>query len=307
MRRAQNQIHTHMFRRTDVLRTARAQLLEKSDKLKILSFGCSLGDELVTLRYIFPDADILGCEIDPMALEIAQKTVGHLATVFESDASSILERGPFDLIVCSAVLCLNPPKKIRAKFPSARFDELLALLDAALSPSGLLCITNASYRFQNAPVFSSYDPIRSDIVSSTGFVDVFTHEGESFLEKISLPSQYAYRRGPGFSLTDDEEMADCIFRKREAGEAPAVGTLRLAPVPERFEPEFEFKRSNLETLDASSREDAIEVVRHYKFGRDAADGTRGYVIQVSWGSLAGSGEHVRLPTWNPLEEFPSDQ
>ena len=156
MRRAQNQIHTYLFRRPDVLRAARAQLAAPAGrKLRLLSFGCSTGEEIVTLRWFFPDAEIFGCDTEPDILKIAQGAVGHLAAIFKSDRDAIEARGPFDLINCSAVLCLNPPTDIAARFPSARFDEIVALLDGVLRPGGLIAITNASYRFAASPPATS--------------------------------------------------------------------------------------------------------------------------------------------------------
>jgi hypothetical protein len=307
MRRAQNHVHTHLFRRTDVLRTAHAQLAAPASRtLKILSFGCSTGEEVVTIRSIFRDAALYGCEIEPISLEAAAATVGHLATIFKSDAAAIRDHGPFDLINCSSVLCLNPPTNINQLFPSTEFDKLLSVLDGALHPGGLLAITNASYRFHDSPLAPHYDPVRSDIVFSSGFVNVYTHDRRPFLERIRMPSYVAFRRGAAFALHDEEEMADTLFRKRLPGEAPGPRFLALAPVPEEFEAGFEFTRSNLVGLSAAQRVNAIEVMRHYRFGIDARSGERGYALQIGWTSATGQ-EHLRPPIWDRLNDFVLDR
>lgn len=317
MRRAQNHIHTHLFRRTDVLRTAYAQLAQAPDpgasvaapagrKLKVLSFGCSTGEEVVTIRSIFRDADIYGCEIEPVSLEAAMASVGHFATIFKSDAAAIADHGPFDLINCSSVLCLNPPTHINTLFPSADFEALLAVLDGALRPGGLLAITNASYRFHDSPVAAAYDPVRSDIVFSSGFVNIYAHDRRPFLERIRMPSYVAFRRGVAFAVRDEEELADSLFRKRRAGEPAAPLFLHLAPVPERFETDFTFERSNLVGVSAAHRVNAIEVVRHYRFGVDAATGERGYALQIGWTTRDGR-DHLRPPLWDRLNDFVLDR
>ena len=308
MRRAQNHVHTHLFRRTDVLRTAQAQLGAPPDrKLKVLSFGCSTGEEIVTLRSVFGDtAALYGCEIEPVALQEAVATTGHLATIFKSDRAAIRDHGPFDLINCASVLCLNPPTDMQKLFPPAEFDELLAVLDGALLPGGLLALTNASYRLYDSPLAPYYDPVRSDIVFSSGFVNVYAHDRRPFLERIRRPSYVAFRRGVAFDMRDEEELADSVFRKRLPGEEPAPRFLTLAPVPEAFVEQFAFERSNLMGLSAAQRVNAIEIVRHYRFGIDRATGERGYALQIGWNSLTGRA-HLRPPLWDRLNDFVLDR
>lgn len=308
MRRAQNHVHTHLFRRTDVIRTAQAELGVPPDrKLKVLSFGCSTGEEIVTLRSIFGDnADLYGCEIEPVSLAEAIATTGHLATIFKSDRAAIRDHGPFDLINCASVLCLNPPTEMNKLFPPEEFDELLAVLDAALRPGGLLALTNASYRFQDSPLAPYYDPVRSDIVFSSGFVNVYAHDRRPFLERIRRPSYVAFRRGVAFDIRDEEELADSLFRKRLSGEAPMPRAMTLAPVPAGFDERFAFDRSNLVGLPAAQRVNAIEVVRHYRFGIDRATGERGYALQIGWTALTGR-EHLRPPLWDRLSDFVLDR
>ncbi len=295
------------------MRTAQAQLGVPPDrklpdrKLKVLSFGCSTGEEIVTIASIFGDtATLYGCEIEPVSLAEAIATTGHLATIFKSDRAAIRDHGPFDLINCASVLCLNPPTQIQTLFPAEEFDELLAVLDGVLRPGGLLALTNASYRLQDSPFAPGYDPVRSDIVFSSGFVNIYAHDRRPFLERIRRPSYVAFRRGVAFDIREEEELADSLFRKRVPGEAPTPRFLTLAPVPAAFEERFAFDRSNLVGLPAAQRVNAIEVVSHYRFGIDATTGERGYALQIAWTSFPGR-EHRRPPLWDRLNDFVLDR
>jgi len=285
----------------DVLKTARAVLNAKANgRPKILSFGCSIGEEIVTLKHIFPEAELFGCETDPATRAVAARSVGHLAVILESDIRTLAAAGPFELINCSAVLCLNPPTDISSRFPSTQFDETLKILDAVLCPGGLLAITNASYRFWDSSIAQSYVPVRSDTVLSSGFVDIFAHDGRSFLSRIPRHPRVAFHLGPAFALRDPEELADSVFCKRlRAGDGEPL-QLRLAPVPPKFAYDFEFERSNLDGLDAQQRMNALEFVKCYRFGVDRATGQRGCSISASWDW--GAGKYRRPSIWVPISD-----
>ncbi len=80
MRRIQHLIHTSTFRELDKIVTAKYRLEQthKHQSLKVLSFGCSIGDEIATLNFLMSGAEIFGCEIDPHALKMSKATVGIL-------------------------------------------------------------------------------------------------------------------------------------------------------------------------------------------------------------------------------------
>ena len=78
------------------------------------------------------------------------------------------------------------------------------------------------------------------------------------------------------------------------------------PVPEAFTEQFAFERSNLMGLSAAQRVNAIEIVRHYRFGIDRATGERGYALQIGWNSLTGRA-HRRPPLWDRLNDFVLDR
>ena len=59
--------------------------------LKILSFGCSTGEELVTLRTLFPSADLFGCDTDWYNLQCARAMLKRSALVFHSSDQEVAQ------------------------------------------------------------------------------------------------------------------------------------------------------------------------------------------------------------------------
>jgi len=304
MLKAQHNFHTALFRQTGHLLSARAQLraTRPDGRLKVLSFGCSIGEEVVTLRYLFPEDEVFGCDINPALVETSKRSVGALGTVFFSSAEEIAAHGPYDYILASAVLCLNPaPRNFKDLFPASRFDELVGMLDANLNPGGVLVIINASYRFIESPVAAGYDTIRSDLVDNAGFVDVFTRQSEHYLQRVPAPGSYVLRRMGNHVPRDDEDLADSIFQKRTEAGTPAIHVLRLAPPPETGLVSLrKHRRLNTDWLIEPPPARTIEVRQDFDLCRIEGTDQYGYVQQTSWPSLTGDGIHSRPPIWRPV-------
>jgi 2-polyprenyl-3-methyl-5-hydroxy-6-metoxy-1,4-benzoquinol methylase len=126
---------------------------------KILSFGCSTGEECVTLAEYFSAAKVVGADINPINLLKARKhRSDRIRFVYASDR--ILSRlGHFDAVFCMAVL--RTPKKgdIAERYPFSGFVERVLFLESLVKPGGLLIVHNASYRFSDAPHRFSYQTI----------------------------------------------------------------------------------------------------------------------------------------------------
>lgn len=136
----------------------------KPDAGRILSFGCSTGEELVSLRRRFPDARIVGAEINPRSRRIARRRVGTDSQIEVVHPHSL--HGSFDLIFALAVLQREPHKIVEMgvedlspHYPHERFDAAVRELGAALEPGGLLCVINAQYRIEDSSVARQFEPI----------------------------------------------------------------------------------------------------------------------------------------------------
>lgn len=217
---AQDAIATAYNRYPDVFRTVRifADQYFGVKPLRILSFGCSSGQELATLRAYFPDAALFGCDVNEKAMREAAR-VSHDSRIFRSNPNAISAFGPYDVIFAMSVLCrFSKSKKAASIADIFSFDEFeghIATLDSALNVGGLLCIHNANYLFSQSVVYPTYAPVRSPLIASNGFVDKWTATGTriSSVLKSDIGREHVLVNVPP-TLTDDD-FRDVIFRKGE--------------------------------------------------------------------------------------------
>jgi chemotaxis methyl-accepting protein methylase len=114
-----------------IFRTIKARMFQKygpalkGGALRVLSFGCSTGEELSTLRAYFPDATIFGCDANSAALQIAKDSARKSAAIlFPSEARHIQSFAPFDIIFAMSVLCKWPnTHKTENIFPIFPFSQ----------------------------------------------------------------------------------------------------------------------------------------------------------------------------------------
>jgi len=137
--------------------------------LRLLSYGCSTGEEVLTLRKYFPSAFITGAEINRRSLAACRrrKADERIAFIY-SDRTAVAKRGPFDAIFCMAVLQRTPHAiaergvtDLSRIYPFEKFDRQLRELDALLEKDGLLVIHHSQYLFEDACVASKYMPLET--------------------------------------------------------------------------------------------------------------------------------------------------
>ena len=129
----------------------------------ILSFGCSTGEELLSLRRLMPAARLTGVEINPRARRLAASRTAHdpLTEVVET-----LPRGPFDAVLALAVL-QREPHRVEAEgiidlarlYPFVRFDTALSALVDRLAEAGLLAVIHAQYRVEDSSAAPHLEPL----------------------------------------------------------------------------------------------------------------------------------------------------
>lgn len=144
-----------------------SDLVGGDSAVRILSFGCSTGEEVPTLRRYFPRAFITGAELNPRSLGLCRRLkVDDRISFVMSDLPALEKCGPFDLIFCMAVLQRTPHfvrdsglKSLKKLYPFEKFDRQVGELDSLLRKGGLFVIDNAQYLFTHASVAGKYETV----------------------------------------------------------------------------------------------------------------------------------------------------
>ncbi len=152
----------------EVFAFVRAEISD-GPRVRLLSFGCSTGDEVVSLRHYFPRARIRGVDISRGNIRECRKR-NELANDPEVDfvqAGSVEGEPPshYDAIFCMAVL-RHGGLAGRARGSCAdlisfqAFERTVTELSECLKPAGLLVIEHSNFRFTDTTVSMAFECIR---------------------------------------------------------------------------------------------------------------------------------------------------
>lgn len=136
------------------------------EDLKILSFGCSTGEEVVTLRQYFPKAEIVGAEINKHSLRVCRKRqLDEKIHFVDSLPEEIQKYAPYDAVFCMAVLQRTPGliaekniTDLKKIYPFEKFEDQVTQLDGYLKEGGLMVIHMSQYDFPDTAVAKNYTP-----------------------------------------------------------------------------------------------------------------------------------------------------
>lgn len=132
---------------------------------RILSFGCSTGEEVFSLRRYFPQAQIRGIDINPRNIARAQarlRRLGDPRLSFSIAASATEEgMGSYDAVFAMAVFRHGELGDFRPTcsplLQFADFEQSLTELAACLKPGGLLFLRHTNFRFQDTGPAQQFD------------------------------------------------------------------------------------------------------------------------------------------------------
>jgi SAM-dependent methyltransferase len=136
--------------------------------LRILSFGCSRGEEVFSLRKYFPVATVKGIDINPRNIERGlARAQAEKCTNVNFEIAATTEREPtsfYDAIFCLAVLVngdLTTSKAQRCDplLDFERFDRMIGDFARCLKPGGLLVLHTTNFRFCDTAVAADFDVV----------------------------------------------------------------------------------------------------------------------------------------------------
>jgi hypothetical protein len=154
---------TFMDRHPDIFDFLKLQFGDQ--QIRLLSFGCSTGEECFSLRNYLPNAKITGVDINPNSILTAKKNSlvdGNMEFVCLSP-NALHQLGQFDVILALSVLCKNPEAQelndISSIYPFNRYNSIVTLLDSQLNKNGYLIIRSSNFRLKDSSVFSNYSVV----------------------------------------------------------------------------------------------------------------------------------------------------
>lgn len=173
---------------------ASLQNFPENARIKILSYGCSTGEEVESLRQYYPDAKIIGADINKNCLKICRTKKMDEETKFVfSSQEELMNHGPYDAIFCMAVFQREPHKvadlklqNISRLYPFKKFEEQIIDLDKLLNVGGLLVIHFTQYVFEQTSIASRYE-IFGDVTQKKYGLSVFDKSGDT-LDSSVIPN-----------------------------------------------------------------------------------------------------------------------
>lgn len=136
--------------------------------LRVLSFGCSRGEEVFSLRKYFPSAAIKGIDINPrnIARCLARVRAENPANVmFERAATTAGEpANSYDAIFCLAVLVngdltTSGAQRCDPLLHFERFDRMIGDFARCLKSGGLLVLHTTNFRFCDTAVAGDFEVV----------------------------------------------------------------------------------------------------------------------------------------------------
>jgi hypothetical protein len=206
---------TWMDRHPGLFALARETLADRPAP-RLLSFGCSTGEEAFTLAHYFPTARIDAIDANPACIAQARQRGDHPAAdrirFVCGDAISVFAAERYDAIFCLSVLRHGDlealqPERCTGLLPFARFAAMVEAFDRQLLAGGLLVLWGCQFRF----------------------TDTNTALGYSVVPSPGVPAQQGPFYGPDDRRIADTHCAAFVFAKPHDAEQSRGSPALLGP------------------------------------------------------------------------------
>jgi SAM-dependent methyltransferase len=170
---------------------------------RLLSFGCSRGEEVFSLRRRLPGAVIKGIDIDPANIAACRARSPDDRIRFEAASDTGGEPDAhYDAVFCLAVLCHGDLTVTRAGRSEpllrfADFDGAVAGLARCLKPGGLLFLHTTNFRFCDTAVAPGFEVVLEARPEQLAPDVLFDRDGRLMPGERYLPVGFRKRASPG--------------------------------------------------------------------------------------------------------------
>lgn len=156
------------------------QGIDDVPQTRILSFGCSTGEEVFSLARYFRQAQIHGIDIDSGRIRACLtrwRREGQDSRLSFACAGDVAQEvsGSCDLVMAMSVFRHGAlgvsPTDCSAWIRFAEFDRVVGELARVIKPGGLLVILHANFRFGDTCAASWFDCVRSESVQISPIYD----------------------------------------------------------------------------------------------------------------------------------------
>jgi len=156
--------HTRPDRYPDIFAFVRDQFADPAAPLNILSFGCSTGEEAMTLRRYFPGAFVTGLDVAPDNILCCLRLRDDRLRFARTNSTRGEPSAFYDAIFCMAVLehvdlQKKPPAKCEPLIRFRDFEETVIDFARCLKPGGLLVVWRSNFRLCDTAVSGLFDPL----------------------------------------------------------------------------------------------------------------------------------------------------
>ena len=159
---------------------------QKIQQPVILSYGCSTGEECLSLHNYIPTAQIIGLDINLNNIkECKAKPSNSNIQYFHSNENNLENNGPYHCIFAMSVLCRWPEsgrvEDCSSLWPFSKFEDTIEELDKVLKLGGLLIIYNANFRLMDTKFSDRYQHLPISEQQESGYVHKFGKDNRKLI------------------------------------------------------------------------------------------------------------------------------